>query len=167
MVERLNRTLCKFLAKVTENIKDWDLNIFAILFAYRTKKHATTGYIPFHLVYGRQAILPIETVIPIDPAASDKEISLENSILQRAFELIEELPYQHNTTRENTIKSQKKQKVRFDSKIQKEEFEIGDKVWIQRKDIEASCSAKFEEKRIGPFIVKEKLNNSAYINCVQ
>ena len=165
MVERLNRTLCNSLAKVTENIEDWDLNISAVLFAYRTKRHATTGYTPFHLVYGRQAILPIETVIPIDPVDSDEEISLENSILQRAFELIEELPYQHNVARENTIKSQKKQKVRFDSRIQKEEFEIGDKVWVQRKDIEASCSAKFEEKRIGPFIIKEKLNNGAYKLC--
>jgi len=165
MVERLNRTLCNSLAKVTENIEDWDLNISAVLFAYRTKRHATTGYTPFHLVYGRQAILPIETVIPIDPVDSDEEISLENSILQRAFELIEELPYQHNVARENTIKSQKKQKVRFDSRIQKEEFEIGDKVWVQRKDIEASRSAKFEEKRIGPFIVKEKLNNGAYKLC--
>ena len=128
MVERLNRTLCNSLAKVTENIEDWDLNISAVLFAYRTKRHTTTGYTPFHLVYGRQAILPIETVIPIDPVDSDEEISLENSILQRAFELIDELPYQHNAARENTIKSQKKQKVRFDSRIQKEKFEIRDKV---------------------------------------
>ena len=117
------------------------------------------------MVYGRQAILPIETVIPIDPGEPDDEVSLEDSILQRAFELIEELPYHHSNARENTIKSQKKQKVRFDSKIQKEEFEIGDKVWVQRKDIEASRSAKFEEKRIGPFIVKEKLNNGAYKLC--
>ncbi|RIB01918.1 hypothetical protein C2G38_2229293 [Gigaspora rosea] len=36
--------------------------------------------------------------------------------------------YQHNEARENTTKSQKKQKVRFDFKIQPEEFEIGDKV---------------------------------------
>lgn len=165
MVERLNRTLCNSLAKVTESTEDWDIHIPAILFAYRTKRHATTSYTPFHLVYGRQAILPIETVIPIDPADPDEEISLENSILQRAFELIEELPYHHNDARENTTKSQRKQKVRFDSKIQKEEFEIGDKVWVQRKDIETSRSVKFEEKRIGPFIIKDKLNNGAYKLC--
>ncbi|CAG8830944.1 18824_t:CDS:2, partial [Racocetra persica] len=60
-----------------------------------TKRHATTGYIPFQLVYGQQAILPIETTLPIEPQETDQEISLENSILQRAFELIDELLYQY------------------------------------------------------------------------
>src|SRR5207253_8323880 len=46
--------------------------------------------------------------------------------------------------------------------IRKEEFEIGDKVWVQRKDLENSRSAKFEDKRTGPFIVQSKLNNGAY-----
>ena len=165
MVERLNRTLCNSLAKVKEKDEDWDIHIPAILFAYRTKRHATTGYTPFQLVYGRQAILPIETTIPIEHKEPEEEIDLEDSILQRAFELIEELPYQHNQARENTHKSQEKQKVRFDSKIQIEEFEIGDKVWVIRKEIEASRSAKFEEKRTGPFIIKSKLNNGAYKLC--
>ena len=72
------------------------------------------------------------------------------------------MPYQHNEARRNTEKSQQKQKVRFDSKILTEEFEIRDKVWIQRKDLENSRSAKFEEKRTGPFIIQSKLNNGAY-----
>ena len=46
--------------------------------------------------------------------------------------------------------------------IRKEEFEIGDKVWVQRKDLENSRLAKFEDKRIGLFIVQLKLNNRAY-----
>ena len=162
MVERLNRTLCNSLAKVKGKDEDWDMHIPAVLLAYRTKKHATTGYTPFQLVYGRQAILPIEATLPIEQPETDKEVSLENSILHRAFELIDKLPHQHSQAQKNTEKSQKKQKVRFDSKIQAEEFEIGDKVWIQRKDIEASRSAKFEEKRTGPFIIQAKLNNGAY-----
>src|SRR5437868_1075523 len=81
MVERLNRTLCSSLAKVKEKDEDWDIHIPTILFAYRTKRHTTTGYTPFQLVYGRQAILPIETTSPIEPNEADKEIDLEDSIL--------------------------------------------------------------------------------------
>ena len=66
MVERLNRTLCESLAKV-KGTDEWDLHISAVLLAYRTKRHTTTGYISFQLVYGRQAILPIETIIPVEP----------------------------------------------------------------------------------------------------
>jgi len=52
MVERLNRTLCNSLAKVKEQDEDWDIHISAVLFAYRTKRHSTTGYTPFELTYG-------------------------------------------------------------------------------------------------------------------
>ena len=106
--------------------------------------------------------MPIKALIPVENMDADKEITLEDSILQRAFELIDELPYQHSEACRNTEKSQKKQKVRFNMNIRKEEFEIGDKVWVQRKDLENSRSAKFEDKRIGPFIVQSKLNNGAY-----
>ena len=76
--------------------------------------------------------------------------------------MIDELLYQHNEAHRNTEKSQKKQKVRFDMNIRKEEFKIRDKIWVQRKDLENSRSAKFEDKRSRPFIVKSKLNNEAY-----
>jgi hypothetical protein len=162
MVERLNRTLCESLAKV-KGTDDWDLHIPAVLLAYRTKRHATTGYTPFHLVYGRQAILPIETIIPTEPSPdADKEIDLQDSILQRAYELIDKMPYSQNDARLNTERSQQKQKEYFDNKIRPEEYRIGDKVWIQRKEIEKSRSAKFEDKRFGPFVIQEKLNNGAY-----
>ena len=72
------------------------------------------------------------------------------------------MPTSQNNARNNTEKSQQKQKEHFDANIRPEEFEIGDKVWIQRKDIEKSRSAKFEDKRNGPFIIHEKLNNGAY-----
>ena len=95
----------------------------------------------------------------------ETEIDLQDSILHRAFELIDKLPDLQNDAQEKTRKSQQKQKEYFDTKIHPETFEIGDKVWIQRKELEHSRSAKFEDKRIGPFIIQEKLNNGAYKLC--
>ena len=106
IVERLNWTLCNSLVKVKKKDEDWDIHIPAILFAYRTKRYATTGYTPFQLVYGWQAILPIKTAIPIDSEPLHYDIDLENSILYRAFELIDELSYQQTQARKNTEKSQ-------------------------------------------------------------
>jgi integrase-like protein len=160
MVERFNRTLCESLAKV-KGTDDWDIHIPAVLLAYRTKKHATTGYTPFQLVYGRQATLPIEALIPVEPTAT-QDVDLQDSILTRAYDLIEKLPALQENARKNTKKSQEKQKKYFDSRIHVEDFNIGDKVWIQRKDIEMSRSVKFEDKRTGPFIIHEKLGNGAY-----
>ena len=65
MVERFNRTLGECIAKLVSNEeREWDNFVDATLFAYRTKKHKTTGYTPFYLMYGRQATLPIELKIP-------------------------------------------------------------------------------------------------------
>ena len=160
MVERLNRTLCESLAKV-KGTDEQDLHISAVLLAYRTKRHTTTGYTPFQLVYGRQATLPIETIIPVE-LEQQEEIDLQGSILQRAYNLIEKLPRYHIEAQQNTEKSQQKQKEYIDKRVRFEEFEIGDKVWVQRKELEHSRSAKFENKRNGPYVIQEKLNNGAY-----
>ena len=100
-------------------------------------------------------------MLPIEPY-EETEYNLQDSILHRAFELIDKLPELQNNAKEKTNKLQQKQKEYFDAKIHPETFEIGDKVWIIRKDIEHSQSAKFEDKRTGPFIIQEKLNNKAY-----
>jgi len=65
LVERFNRTLCETLAKFAgDNKDDWDLYISSALFAYRVRRHNTTRHEPFYLMYGRDATLPIEFVIP-------------------------------------------------------------------------------------------------------
>jgi hypothetical protein len=43
---------------VSENQDDWDLQLDAVLFGIRTKKHASTGFSPFRLLYHREARLP-------------------------------------------------------------------------------------------------------------
>ena len=87
--------MCESLAKVKGD-DDWDLYIPAILLAYRTKRHATTGYTPFQLIYRRYATLPIEAFFPVEPTEIDDEIDLQGSILQRAYDLIEKLPTYQN-----------------------------------------------------------------------
>ena len=55
MVERFNRTIGESLAKLIipkDENKEWDDYVNAVLLAYRTKKHETTGFTPFYLVYG-------------------------------------------------------------------------------------------------------------------
>ena len=59
--ERFNRTLHPMLlALVKDDKDDWDQHLQQLAFAYNTAVHATTGYTPFELVYGRKAKLPID-----------------------------------------------------------------------------------------------------------
>lgn len=64
------------------NQKDWDLFIHHIIFAHNTSVHATTKQSPFYLVYGREAVLPAESMLPY----LDGNLTLEKTIekLQKA-----------------------------------------------------------------------------------
>ena len=49
---------------VGENKTSWHLQLFSALWVYRTSMKTATGFTPFQLVYGIEAVLPIECEIP-------------------------------------------------------------------------------------------------------
>ena len=54
--------------------KDWDLYLDLVLFAYRTSNHSSTGFTPFQLGYGREAMLPTHLLThDQEPATHDGE----------------------------------------------------------------------------------------------
>src|SRR5204863_2293047 len=117
LVERFNRTLCEGLAKVSTKENEWDKYIESVLFAYRTNKHNTTKRIPFFMVYGREAILPI------DENSQNEEISEKESILKRTYEIIN-LKEMRNEVLDIIEETREKQKKRHDEKIVEDKFEI-------------------------------------------
>ena len=55
------RTLKKGLATlVAENGHDWDLYLPAVALAHNSTPHLATGYSPYFLTHGREAILPVQ-----------------------------------------------------------------------------------------------------------
>ena len=53
------------LTKMTEHHgRNWDLELPCALWAYRTAVKTGTSFSPFHLVYGKKSLLPIEVEIP-------------------------------------------------------------------------------------------------------
>ena len=55
------RSLKKGLAAlVSEDGRDWDLFLFAVALAYDSTPHSVTGYYPFFLTHGREAVLPVQ-----------------------------------------------------------------------------------------------------------
>lgn len=56
MLERFHGTLKGMLWKCKDAKKDWDEYVPRLLFSYREARHATTGFSPFELVYGRPPI---------------------------------------------------------------------------------------------------------------
>ena len=63
-VERFICTDESMLAKVAlENQKDWDTHVPSVLMAYWSAIHASTGFTPFHLTFGRSPRLPVDFML--------------------------------------------------------------------------------------------------------
>ena len=64
-MEETNKTLFRILKKVVNDSgRDWHLQINPALWAYRTSFCTFTGTTPYSLVYGVEAVLPIEVELP-------------------------------------------------------------------------------------------------------
>ena len=66
MNERFNGKLVKILSKVTQHQgRNWDLELPNALWAYKTLVKMATWFSPFHLVFGKEDLLPVEVELPI------------------------------------------------------------------------------------------------------
>jgi transposase InsO family protein len=159
MVERFNRTLGECIAKLASSEdKEWDNFVDAILFAYRTKKHKTTGFTPFYLIYGRQATLPIELKIP----GVEETDSEQNPLAARLYHLIEQLENDRQIVRDRVTQEQLRQKERHDQAGLSEKLKIGDKVLVEKSWLRTNFSAKLEDKWIGPYYIHNVLKDNVY-----
>lgn len=59
--EAMNKILLGiFRRTVCENQREWHVKLFTALLAYRTSARMSIGMTPYSLVYGTEAVLPIE-----------------------------------------------------------------------------------------------------------
>ena len=64
LVEKLNSTIQGYLIKLCKDHQNnWDQHLDSVLFAIRTSKQKSTGYIPFELMYSRYAMKWLSSVI--------------------------------------------------------------------------------------------------------
>lgn len=63
-IEAANKNIKKILQKMIETYRDWHEKLPFALFAYQTSIRSSTKATPFSLVYGMEAILPVEIQVP-------------------------------------------------------------------------------------------------------
>ncbi|KAG9454431.1 hypothetical protein H6P81_007335 [Aristolochia fimbriata] len=65
IVKAFNKTLCKILKKIIgANKKSWDEKLDEALWSYRTSFRTPTQSTPYSLVYGTEAVFPLEVQLP-------------------------------------------------------------------------------------------------------
>ena len=74
LAERTNKTLCTTLTKVVSKSRsDWAEKLHSVLWAYQITYKTAIGVTPFELVFGLNAITPLDYLVPTLRVAHDLE----------------------------------------------------------------------------------------------
>ena len=137
----------------------WAEELPAVLWAYRTMSRTSTGETPFSLVYGTEAMIPVEAGVPSLRYKWSRE-ETNNEGLQLNLDLLDERREQALIR----IAAYQNRVTKFWNKhIRERQFKVGD--WVLRKvfqNTEESRDGKLSQTFEGPYKVVEITGPGAY-----
>ncbi|KAM1064551.1 hypothetical protein ACFXTH_028557 [Malus domestica] len=165
LAEAFNKTLCNLLKKVIGRTKrDWHERISEALWAYRTTHRTPTQATPYSLVYGVEAVLPLESQIPSLRMAIQEGLTDEENAKLRLQEL-ESLDERRLEAQQHLECYQARLSKAFNKKVRPRSFQTGDLVLALRRPIITThkTKSKFTSKWDGPYVIQEVYISGAYL----
>lgn len=142
IVERQNRNLNQYLrAYVKEKPQYWATLLPYATFAYNITVHSSTGFSPFHLLYGREVTLPDAITKRRHIYNYDNYVDILTRELHDAWTLAQE----------NLLAVKIKNKQNHDIKVHNPELKIGDFVYISNE----VKKHKWDDPNLGPFPITD------------
>ncbi|MCO5613331.1 hypothetical protein L7F22_067607 [Adiantum nelumboides] len=149
--ESTNKILVTVLTKiVSESRADWDQKLHAALWAYRVAYKISIGTTPFNMVYGIQAILPLEFLIPTLRVA--KELEWTGHELSEQLEVLEKLDETRLRAVPSIYAQKRNMKSFFDQHVINKEFATGDYVLMYTLK---QHSKKLQKRENGPYVIHD------------
>eukprot|EP00253_Pinus_taeda_P006693 PITA_06693 len=128
--------------------------------AYQTLVRNATGFTPFQLVYGLEAILPVQCEISSLKFAVD--ILPGTSEVEACFLELIQLDETHRDVASGNEAHKKRVKAQFDKNVKPRVFSEGDLVLLYDQESSKLGAGKFKSLWMGPYIVKRVLAKGAY-----
>ena len=157
-VENSNKIIESILTKtVASHRRDWAARLPEALWAYRTTWRSTTGYSPYHLVFGKQPIFPIE--FEIQTLRTAQEVGLDLSEVQKnRLQQINELDETRLAALQNTALIQHQRAKWHDALIKNKIFHEGD--WALLYDSRfQNFPGKLQTRWLGPYEIQKVHEN--------
>ena len=157
-VERLNKSLVKILSKlISDHRRDWADFVPKAVLAYNTSVHESTGFTPYRLMFGREAILPLDALLGLETTPSQGVVQTYPDFVVEQKQQLEET---EQIVRENLKRAQKLQKAYYDTKSHGQPFRVGDRVWYRNRT--RTRRKKFIKPWCGPWKVLKALSDVTY-----
>lgn len=156
MVERMNRTMGKYLSKVvSDHQRDWDQYIPLFLLAYRSSVHASTNESPANVLFGRELRLPCDLQFGIKPG---EDVAGEDYVSKLRAKM-EDI---HERVRSNIQSASDRMKENYDVKADDRQYQEGDFVWLYNPQRRRGLSPKLQRSWEGPYSIMKKINSVVY-----
>ena len=153
--ERFHGFLSFVLSKhVGATQRDWDDWVPCALLAYRTCVHETTKFTPFFLLHGRDAVLPMDTLL--QPKLRYLGEDYVPTMLQRLHQA-------YMLAKEHLGEGQKKNKRYYDRNVDTSSFTPGDAVYYYSPDLGKGEARKLRPRWHPYFRVVEKKGEVSYL----
>lgn len=150
---------------------DWSRLLDALSLSYNSSTHTATGFSPAYLLQGFQ---PLTSTSIVSPSSSIDRTGISNSgtndqeiLHDKALDLVEGFVAERTRARDALLLGQLFQKKAYNKGRLNWEFEEGDKVVINRRNLgllrdEKGRGEKFLAKYEGPFEIMKKVSAVAY-----
>ena len=154
LTERFNGTLASMISMyVNAQHSDWDEFLPHVVFAYNTSYQESMRTTPFYLVYGRQAVLPLDAVLlPVTPY----------DVAQRMSYISKHLVTARQLARDNLAQSQSKSRERYNAVHREVSYVPGQKVWLWVPARKKGLAAKLMHYYKGPYLIIKSLGPVDY-----
>jgi hypothetical protein len=144
--------------KVAENRKNWPDKLDEVLWAYRTTSREATQYSPYSLVYGMEAITPLEITNPsLRVATYTRENNWEECV--SSLDLADE---GREKARIRVMEYQRRIKKAFDRRVAPRHFQPRDLV-LRKVEATGKKMGKLDPAWEGPLRVVQSHGNGAYV----
>jgi hypothetical protein len=160
-----NRTLINLIKKkISDNPKHWHKILSEALWAHRISKHSATKVSPFELVYGQEAVLPVEISLNAVRFARQNDLTVidyYNSMMDNIDEVTDKRVIALGAIEKDKIMVARA----YNKKVKAKSFQAGDLVWktILPLRNKGRKFGKWSPSSEGPYKVKQVMSGNAYL----
>uniref|UniRef100_A0A0K8SDR7 Integrase catalytic domain-containing protein n=1 Tax=Lygus hesperus TaxID=30085 RepID=A0A0K8SDR7_LYGHE len=139
---------------VADHQRDWDRHLPLALMAYRATDHASTGFSPALMMFGRELTLPVTLLYGRVPH--------QTTTTEFAKALQQRLESVHQGARDKLCKAAANLKRRYNARAGMPTFKEGDHVWCYLPRRKVGYCPKLQSPWVGPCRVKKQITEVIY-----
>ena len=159
---------------IQEKPRKWHEHLSEALWAARNTANVATGFTPYKLTFGHEAVVPAEITVPSiwvqqeqggDPVEDEHEgPDGHRMAMLRALDDLDEIRFK---AMDNLEKETARRARMVDQRVRTQSFETGDLVWkvVLPRGVHNQEFGKWAPNWEGPYIIKNIIN-PPYVICV-